>query len=48
MRSTVQPEPTLRAAHKKHPRQDVRSAVPRSFDERRKTSIFVDRRHQAR
>ena len=46
MRTTVQPESTIQA--KKHPRQDARPPVPRMHKERRTTSIFVDRRHQAR
>ena len=43
MRTTVQPDPT-----KKHSRQDARPSAPRTQQERRTTSIFVDRRHQAR
>ncbi len=46
MRTTVQPDSTIQA--KKHPRQDAWPPVPRIHKERRTTSIFVDRRHQAR
>ncbi len=46
MRTTVQPDPKIQAT--KHPRQDARPPAPRTHQERRTTSIFVDRRHQSR
>jgi hypothetical protein len=46
MRTTAQPDPTIQA--KKHSRLDARPPAPRTHIERRTTSIFLDRRHQAR
>jgi len=46
MRTNALPDPTIQA--KKHSRLDARPPVPRTHQERRTTSIFVDRRHQAR
>jgi len=46
MRTTVQPEVTIQA--KKRSRQDPRLPAPSTHQERRTTSIFLDRRHQSR
>jgi hypothetical protein len=48
MRTTIEPEVTIQATTRKHARQDPRLPQSRTSQERRTTSIFVDRRHQSR
>ena len=46
MRTIVQPEAPIKT--KKRSSLDPRLPAPRTYGERRTTSIFLDRRHQSR